>query len=64
MKEWALYIMTWASRLSGYPLSDAPLRSEQQARAYLQIGRQQPGKAVTNPCEQRKSARQIKRVWI
>jgi hypothetical protein len=22
MKEWALYIMTWASRLSGYPVPD------------------------------------------
>lgn len=23
MKEWVLYIMTWASRLSGYPMPDA-----------------------------------------
>ena len=22
MKEWVLYIMTWASRLSGYPMPD------------------------------------------
>jgi hypothetical protein len=27
MKEWVLYVMTWASRLSGYPFPDSPPRS-------------------------------------
>ncbi|MDB6088803.1 MAG: hypothetical protein JWN85_1587 [Gammaproteobacteria bacterium] len=35
MNEWVLYVLTWASQLSGYPMPDAPPRVQLEPESWF-----------------------------